>query len=225
MTPCILIGVPCKGQIAANHYKSILLTLQELQRENIKWGLSLSEHGTVDAARNEIVQSFLEDKQFTHLFFWDADVGAPHDAIPKLVSYKVPVVCGVYPCRKLPLEYKASILDTPTQPKSNLLVAIGVPAGFMLIERWVIERLVTDYAHREYQHLKEKRIALFEHELSGGHYYSEDVNFCRRCVAAGILIHVDPTIEFTHQGDYLFKGKLNDILKPNGPALSPTLRP
>lgn len=214
MTPAILIGTPCKGSVCANFFLSVIETGKELSSAGVTWGIIVSEDGDIDASRNEIVFQFLQDPNLTHLLFWDSDVGVPPGALLSMVDKNVPVICGVYPKRILPIEFPCSILDTPVN-QEGLHVAIGAPAGFLLIQRWVLEKLVVKFAHRKYTSKESPRIAVFEHEITDGRRYSEDINFCRRCHGAlGILIHVESSIEFTHQGEHQFKGKLSDVLNP-----------
>ena len=93
-----------------------------------------------------------------------------------------------------------------------------IPAGFMLLKRCVIEKMIQKHPETRFEPKDKKNpsgYALFNTEIYEGEFWGEDFVFCRRAREAGVEIWVDPMIQFDHAGNI---GALAEILtneKPN----------
>jgi GT2 family glycosyltransferase len=146
----------------------------------------------LDHVRNAVVNYFLGETKATHLFFLDDDVFLPPGAIQRLLSRKAPIVSGLYPERAQ--RHRPLIIDTPKNregklgfyfryrhkaPRNKLVACDVVPAGCLMIERSVLERL-----QRPWFHIEKK--------------YGEDVYFCLCARKAGYRILVDTGVDCLH---------------------------
>ena len=80
-----------------------------------------------------------------------------------------------------------------------------IPAGFMLIKRHVIERMIAHFSHLYFEPKNEKLkhengYCLFDTEIKDGEFWGEDYVFSRRVREAGFEIWIDPFVEFDHAG-------------------------
>jgi len=159
------------------------------------------------AERNRLLSSFL-DSDCTHILCIDSDLGWPAQAVLAMLSKKVPFIAGCYPART-----EKSFLFRPSVNENNSLVTDKerglvkmeyIPAGFMLIERQVIEKMIETTPERKFTP-KDPSIpsghALFNTEIYEGEFWGEDFVFCRLAREAGFDIWVDPLIQFNHAGN------------------------
>ena len=114
----------------------------------------------IDAARNLFIKDFMDAPEFTDLFFLDDDVGyEPHKVVEFLMS-GVDIVCGVYPKKsddaQFPVVMKPN-KDGGLIKRGRYCSAVNVPAGFLLLRRHVVEKLIADTLKQHRQ-----RIALVE---------------------------------------------------------------
>ena len=76
MNPKIFIGTPCYGNmLTADYFKSCLqlTALAASKKIEIQFG-TIGNESLVTRARNTLVQLFMDDAQYTHLLFIDADL-------------------------------------------------------------------------------------------------------------------------------------------------------
>jgi len=171
--------------------------------------------------RNLILKFFMESGA-THLLCIDGDLGWPAPMVLAMLHSDKDLICGVYPARDpgttdgknqyifIPEEKEDGSMVT----EGELIKALYVPAGFMLIKRVVIERLIEKFPERyanpkNPKHEKEDMHVFFNTELYEGEFWGEDFTFSRLVRESGTDIWVDPRIEFTHAGR---RGRLLDSL-------------
>lgn len=178
---------------------------------------TLGNGAFIELNRNVLVKKFLDDKDFTHLFFIDADIKWPWHAFINLVKADRPVVAGVYRRRQEPEDYPANWLPHPTikgdkgedtlwVEKNDWLQCSRVPTGFLCIRRDVVERMVEDC---EYVKVANQPPLpwLFETKLDEqGRFVGEDFVWCDKYMdlyRQGVFkspIEVLADIDFTHDG-------------------------
>ena len=172
------------------------------------------------AERNRLIKSFLES-DCTHMLCIDSDLGWPPQSVLALLEKNVEFVAGVYPARQ-----EKAFLFRPstnengsivTDPIKGLLKMEYIPAGFMLLQRSVLEKMIEKHPQTKFQPKDERNesgYALFNTEVFEGEFWGEDYVFCRLAREAGIDIWVDPMIQFNHAGSI---GMLAQVLSDKPP--------
>ena len=155
-----------------------------------------------DHARNIGCDTALENG-YSHIFFLDDDVIAPHDAILRLLSHKRDIVSGVYYRRSPPigvpvmLRYIEGGTQYVTQFKWPDLIPVDlVGAGCLLISRTVLEAMKAKGGHHPFFDWRSDRTDLPPLERT-----SEDFTFCVRAKREfGFEILVDTSVRCHHVG-------------------------
>lgn len=184
----------------------------------------LSGCSILPRARNVLVKQFV-DSDCTDLLFVDADVIVSPEAIMRLIalSSNKDIVAGTYPTRTESKKLLAGLaLDQDSNPifdENGLLQTTVALTGFMLIRRHVITTLIE--AHPEWTYnvdpVPTGRVehALFDFKLDGNRYVGEDIVFCRRAIAEGFKVWIDPMISLPHVGSHAFVRDFNsEFLQP-----------
>lgn len=217
----IVIAVPAyTGTVHTATMRAILGDVLELVKRGDTFTL-IDECGSalIADARAEIVARFLAIEDATHLVFVDHDVAWQAGALLRLVDHPVDVVAGVYPHRKDPLSFPVAWPETPelwADPATGLIEVQGVPAGFLSIQRYALERMCERYVSLAYKSERApggEAIGLFEPYRKDGLKFSEDFSFCHRWRDIGGKVWLDPTITMLHIGNKTFAGNIGDWLR------------
>lgn len=112
------------------------------------------------------------------------------------------------------LRYNVNYLDNYINIDNNLLKVKHVPTGFMMIKRFVFEKMMLAYPSTKYvddvcflrEEENEYAYALFDCGVEEGHYLSEDWLFCSRWQKMGGDVWIDVSISLTHTGIEDYKG-------------------
>lgn len=219
----VFIATPAfGGQVAIQYVGSLLGTIETLNKAGIKCNVSLVHGGPYIASeRNHAVRRFLET-DCTHLLFIDADLEFEHDAALRLLNRDKDLIAGVYSFKHDTESYPIRIMvnedRTPLVAPDGLIECEGLPTGFMLIKREVIEKMVDFYAASTYTEKDTKLCALFDHKLIGGQWWGEDYIFCKKWQMMGGKMYVDPNMNFSHCGGKAYKGNFHKFMlrQPGG---------
>jgi hypothetical protein len=236
----VMIGTPCYGGLLTHVYVHSLLKLREFAAEHeIGIGLYTAAHDAlITRCRNTIVAGFL-DSSATHLMFIDADLGFDAEQFGRMLAFDEDVVCGVYPLTTIDwgkVERRVAAAPAAEALWEAGLHFVGVPcsgaaleeregfvtgeyagAGFMLIRRSAIERLVVSYPDLKYRKVQaypprpsesESQYSFFDCAVApDGTYLSEDYAFCQRWRAVGGKVWLDTRGTLRHVGTYEFSGR------------------
>ncbi len=164
----VLIATPVFAGLPSVNYATSVSTLMAeavrfgLEAEQSAWSESL-----VTRARNTLLAKFLSEPQYTHLFWWDADVGATTAQVFRLLLADRDFAAGVYPIKELAWpeegtpaglsrdDYMARYLRYPFEldPESDGTIDSDgfvrireVAGGFCCMKRSAVEHLVAAYA-------------------------------------------------------------------------------
>lgn len=227
------IGTPCYGaQVHAGYTVSLIKTLFHFQRLGIGDVVPrlLGGDSLITRARCTIVAEFMANPKATHLLFIDADIQWNPESIERLIQSEHEVCCGIYPKKKIPLEFplnfvKGSDERIPQCPYGFLEIS-DAATGFLLIRRSAIEKMFSAYPELKCQLAQEPKedeiphsYALFDTMIDDdGRYLSEDFAFSRRWQAIGGRIWCDPQIDLIHYGPHPFTGSLRSFLIPRDSA-------
>lgn len=174
--------------------------------------------------RNDLVKAFLQT-DCTHMMMIDSDIAWNPTDIKKLVDYDEDFVAALYPARGPDKCFLFRGLYSDENKRMDvsekgLLPMEYIPAGFMLVKRHVLEKMIAHFPDLHYIP-KDASLAhteghmLFATEIWNGEFWGEDYVFCRRAREAGFKIFIDPMIRLEHAG---VAGAFAEVLtekKPN----------
>lgn len=170
----VLIGTPCYGGLVTHIYMQSVMQMAAFgASRNIMFNLGLLAHDSlVPRARNTLLAKFLDTPGLTHLFYIDADIGFPPEAIGRMLDHDQDVVAGMYPLKVIHWPQVAKHKDSMADDELKFagLNYVGFPCtgdeleerngfctgtyagtGFMLIKRAAVERLVAAYPETKYK--------------------------------------------------------------------------
>lgn len=179
----LLIATPCYGNVCGMGYMNSISNLSiALTRLNIPFSLmTLGQESLITRARNSMVAKFIENKEFSHLMFIDADITFHWMSVVRLLLCGKDVCGACYPKKGINWEkVKRQVTNNPEieikelLPKSldyvynpvvkkveedkyvmeaegDLVKVKDVATGFMMIKRQVIYKMIEEYKHTQYK--------------------------------------------------------------------------
>ena len=187
----------------------------------------------VDRARNTICAKFLESDG-THLLFVDSDMGWSSDAMGKMIASPYEITGCAYPLKNNWNQWGVELRRGPDGKliidEQGFVESWWVPAGFMMLTRSAIEKMV-DFCKDDFYYDSSadngkvrKYYNLFKCDTDKhGEFrrrYGEDVCFCQKWIENGGRIWIRPDIEFGHYGTMEWRGKLKDKLDEDAKNIS-----
>ena len=207
----------------APYIKSLADSLRKLSALGITWEyFDTCGDSYVDRARNTLCARFLKS-DCTHLLFIDSDMGWDVQGLINILNSPFELTGAAYPIKNAWDKFiEGAKFDTDHAPvqdeKTGLIEAYFVPAGFMLIARSCLEKLVASDPWNEYRTLDDgKEVCIYnffeniidrEKKVRVG----EDIAFCNKWTALGGKIYIEPRISFVHCGMTAWPGNYNDYL-------------
>ena len=150
-------------------------------------------------SRDLLTAQFLRSPA-THMLCVDSDIGWNPGHVEKLLRANKDFVSGIY-ARKQPDAAPASfLLDTR---EGDLIECQHAAAGFLLLTRACVERLVKAHPELEYKTPHGTLWALWS-PLFNGKPYSEDTAFCARWRALGGKIWAHSQVLLQHYGEKMY---------------------
>jgi len=191
--PRVFIAIPHTGFIVAP-LAEVLLAWGRSWKEKLKVYMASPIPAPVDVARNVCVREFL-NTDATHLFFLDADVAPPHNALEVLLSHNREIVSALV-FTSLPDE-NGQVWPVPCAFRMHdgklrpyfgrgLVEVDAIGMGCVLIRRNVFETLEPPWFCLRYDRSRTT--------LSLG----EDLDFCEKARAHGFRIFVDYNLVCDH---------------------------
>jgi hypothetical protein len=184
--------------------------LEELERRGYEVR-RVGGYAAIDQGRNQLASDALLDG-YEETMWIDADVEFHPDAIQRLRSHRLPLVCGIYP-QKGRQAIACHLMPGTTTLKfgreGGLVEILYAAAGFLLIRREVYltiqQRLQLPMCNERFA---SPMIPFFHPMLrpcDDGHWYlAEDWAFCHRAREAGYKIIADTSIRLWHLGNYAY---------------------
>jgi len=158
--------------------------------------------------RNDLIKAFLES-DCTHMLCIDSDIAWNPIDVQRMINMDEDFVAALYPARGpdrcfLFRGVYGEDKRMDVSPK-GLLEMQYIPAGFMLLTRNLLEKMIEFFPNLHYipkeESLKHTEgHCLFDTEVWEGEFWGEDYVFCRRARQAGFRIWVDPSIRLDHAG-------------------------
>lgn len=168
----LFFATPCYGgQVTSSYANSMIRLACDLERSNVPalWWLPSGE-SLIPRGRNLCVYEFLKRKDYTHLFFIDADIEFKSEDVRALVTSGMDVCAGAYPKKEIdlkrmaaaiaagkdPAEYMSAIVinpvDGPGVGMGDFIEVKEAGTGFLCIKREVIERIIEANPQIMYTH-------------------------------------------------------------------------
>ena len=163
MNKNVLICIPAFDQkIHLQTISSIISTRDTLMQAKIGCGMMWVRDSLVTRARNKLVDAFLKQKEYTHLFFIDADIIFQPQEFIRVLLFDKPLTAAGYPIKHDgPIEegdasqgwcinFPLGKYDLKDNDKGFKKVNYA-GTGFMCIERQVFETIIKKYPSIQYQ--------------------------------------------------------------------------
>ena len=221
----VIIAIPShSGTLHSACVLSLMATQHLLFKKGIEVEVNiLNGCAYLPVARNTLVAMFMKDKDATDLFFIDADVGFPADAVIKLLERDEDIVAGIYPLKTDLTAFPVQIKTEDNIPigRDGLISADFLPTGFMRIKRRVFTIMQEKYPELKY----ESNIVNVTNSdvddvydffnmgvIGSSKWTTEDFAFCERWREIEGKLWVYPNIDFTHTGLKSFVGNYHEYL-------------
>jgi len=185
----LMIGIPMDEVMYSKFFMMFMRNLHIMPWD----ALTLTESTYLPEARNRVHNSFLAEKQYSHLFMIDSDVIAPPSTIERLLNHKLPVVAGWYRNKHPTLPNHPVVYDFLSEDDKGVAYwkhreeageglekVDGIGAGCILMSREVAEALGKD-----------------PYDM---HHGGEDLVLCRKLMKLGIQMNLDWSINCAHLG-------------------------
>ena len=171
---------------------------------------TLKNDSMITRARNKLIARFMLNKPASHLMFIDSDIVFQSEDIVRLLLQRVEVLGGIYPLKKIPVDYVFNPTMNPVH-RGDLIEVAHVGTGFMMIKKTAIEKLIEAHPELKYddqlssEEEKQFTYAFFENSISSeGKYLTEDWTFCNYWKETGGSIYADVGVELGHIGTVTF---------------------
>lgn len=212
--PYVFVATPAyDGKVHTGYSQSLAETAYVCPGWGIRFSATVMGNGAfIELNRNLMVQRFLAEKDYTHLFFIDSDLGFPFYGFVNMVLSDKPICAGVYRRRQDDEDYPANWHPHPEirgpegeetlwVEDDNWVMCNRVPTGFLCIRRDVVAKMVKDC-----QLVRTSGNPpvpwLFETKIDDeGRFTGEDFTFCDKYVKTfDDYIPVLADLEFDHDG-------------------------
>jgi hypothetical protein len=235
--PSLFLGIPCYACMMCNTFAASLIALQALcaQRGIQIYMDFVGNESLIERARNILVKRFIQQPNFTHMMFIDADIGFNPESVIRLLEFDKDVTSAVYPkksinweivkkkiaqgssedVRQMGLDFNINLISNDP-PINGFVKVLDVATGFLMMKREMIERM--------YEHYKEELfavndiqgqnvadyIAIFACSIDkqSKRFLSEDYAFCRRWQEMGGEVWADLSTPLSHSGSHSYSGNI-----------------
>lgn len=228
-TTRVHICMPCYGgQLTESTFMSFIKWSNTARQLGLDWTMeTMTNESLISRARNTLTAKFLHNKDSTHLFFVDADIGWEPWHLLVLLNRDVDVIGGLYPMKSLPVKWCVNGFEGAEEGPDGLQEVSKTGTGFLLIKRHVFEKLDAHPATKPFMNdiglpaeLNPYMKTYFDTAVRENRYYSEDWTFCENWRDLGGRIWVDKRVLLKHTGTYTFDWAAQEQLYKDLHALS-----
>jgi hypothetical protein len=237
----LFVGTPVHSDVSIHYFKASLEFQKECYVRKIPVMFQVMKSSLVTQGRQLCVSAFLSSG-CTHLLFVDSDISFSYKMFEKMVNYDKDITMVPYPIKSIDFQkikkkmesgnkldpmllgnqYTMSITDPTNIKMENGFIEVERgPAGFMLIKREAIEKLI-----KEYPEFTIKQHTLIDGKLverdnmynffdtywdpNEKTYTGEDFYFCKLAKHAGIKMYALVDEYISHFGEFGYTGRLID---------------
>lgn len=210
----IFIGTPAYNSMVHTDY---LHSIIDFNKHNLPITvMTIGNESLIPRGRNSVISYFHTMKQFSHLFFLDADIYLSFDGLSKLMSHEkdviaAPVALKGFDMSGNPVYNTGKVLN---EEKEDLVSVDRVGTAVMILSRKATDALIDDailnnevYNPNPHSRGNAKDVLhynVFQTGVVDKDYDSEDFYICRKLINLGFKIYVDPTIRPRHNGNFVF---------------------
>lgn len=176
----------------------------------------------ISAARSMMLRKALDAKADVVVFI-DHDLSWDAPDLLKLIETKGDVVAGTYRYKKEPEEYMGGLLSGPMGDPivrdDGCVSAFAVPAGFLKITRYGVNRFINAYPELCYGERCSPHVDLFNHGAYNNVWFGEDYRFSERWIKKCGEIWIVPDLNIAHHTtSEAFRGNFHEFLlrQPGG---------
>ena len=211
----IMLGVPAYGGNVHTDFVHSLLGIESARdHELLEYSLmTISNESLITRARNTIISAFYHNKQFTHLFFIDSDLGFPEKTLPLLLKQNKDVI-GVPVPLKGTDDKGNSVLNVGKQlsemDENGVCEVEHIGNALLMLNRKAAETLCNNSDIYKPSSLtrgdrqSNEQFDVFQVGVKDGVYLSEDYFICHKLRDLGFKINVLNGIPVRHNGNYVF---------------------
>jgi hypothetical protein len=211
----IMIGTPSYGGVVTIEYLKSIIRLHEY---DVQYTIALLSNPLLMQVRNDMFTSFVSDemKDYSHLFFLDADIGVRPEDIVKLIEHDKPLIGAVFPKKVKPAGgepvWNAGEVIEDCGDGTAKMGHIG--AGCMCIRRDLaldIKKYAEDNEMMYVNNIEIPNVEpidtydVFRVGLINNIYAYEDYYFCHLIRNMGYDVYADYTINLKHVGSYVYE--------------------
>ena len=222
----ILVACHVHDSVTPAFCQSYGMALANLAAMGVPFGAALFKDSSVHRGRNEAAAALLQNEDYTHLLFVDADIEFEASDILALLNLHRDVAVGPYRKKNERNEYNFEFVPHPEErvqicQTTGAVEVMRAGTGFMLIRRTVFEQMRDAMPEIGYRALNKAGVwtqmhAFFQFEIRdtehGPQEYSEDYNFCERWRALGGTLWMDGNLKLNHWGAHAWKGDLAELV-------------
>lgn len=194
---------------------SLINTIAGLTEAKIEcMPLQVTGDSYVDHAKNLLLYEFLQS-DCTDIVMIDSDLSWDAKGFAYLISAPVDFVGGVFPSKNNWEHYPCTVICDADgyamgDSKTGLIRAQLLPGGFLRLTRRCIEKMYKAYEMLNYVQGEKKICGLFKTDIIDGVFYGEDYLFCKKWLALGEKIWLEPRITFQHFGVKGYEGNYHE---------------
>jgi len=207
------IAMPCYGgMLTESTFMSFIKFANTARQLGVDWTLeTMVNESLISRARNTLTAKFLHQKESSHLFFVDADIGWEPWHLLVLLNHDKDMIGGLYPMKTMPIKWVVNGFEGAEEGADGLQEVSKAGTGFLLTKRAALEKMRQHPAVKPYKNdigldpIYDQYLATYwDTAVRQNRYYSEDWTACENWRDLGGRIWVDKRVLLRHSGSYVF---------------------